>query len=86
MKTYASNTEFFQDFESLVRRIDESGQTDAADCLRNGYASLNGLTDGWALLLESIVATISKSKGDLESDDLRELERMLKLVKKTVYR
>lgn len=85
MKSYKSNEEFFQAFEDLVRRIEESGQIDAANCLRDGFASLNGLTDGWALLMDSITGTIFKAKGDLKPDDLMELEGMLKLVKKTVW-
>ena len=86
MKTFASNEEFFQAFERLIARIDDHGQRDTANCLREGLSSLNGLTDGWALLMDSIVTTISKKSDELKPEDKNELEEMLKVVQNAVYR
>lgn len=86
MKEYKSNEEFFQAFERLVLRIHDSGQTRAADCLRKGFSCLNGLTDGWALLMESIETTLSEDEAGLTPEDTAELEEMFTVVKKVVCR
>lgn len=86
MTTYGSNEEFFQAFERLVQTIDDGGQQEVAKRLREGFSCLNGLTDGWAILMESIETTVSQDQGKLQSEDLTELEGMLKVVRKAVYR
>ena len=84
--TYESNEAFFQAFERLVQRIDDAGQHDAAKRLREGFSCLNGLTDGWALFMESIETTVTQEQGKLSPEEMSELEGMLKLVRKAVYR
>ena len=86
MTEYGSNEEFFQAFERLVQSIADSGQGEAAKRLREGFSCLNGLTDGWAILMESIEATVSQDQGELQPDDMNELEGMLKIIRKAVYR
>lgn len=86
MGSYKSNQDFFQAFEKLVQRIDDSGQSKAAKRLRKGFSCLNGLTDGWALLMESIETTVSQGHGKLKSDDMAELKEMLKDIRVVVYR
>jgi len=54
MTSYRSNEEFFQAVEELIASLDRDGHAAAAGELRRGLAPLNGLTDGWALLLEAV--------------------------------
>ena|GEM_PF-1560090 len=86
MRTYKSNDEFFQALEKLVQEIDDSGQYEAANRLREGFSCLNGLTDGWALLMESIETTVSQDQEKLKCENMAELKEMLKIVRKAVYR
>jgi hypothetical protein len=85
MKEYQSNEEFFQAFQELIRRLDDGGNSQAAQELRQGFSCLNGLTDGWALLMESIQKTVLHYREDLLGVDAEELEGMLKVVRKVVY-
>ncbi len=86
MSNFTSNDEFFQALRDLIQRIENQGNVAAAQELREGFACLNGLTDGWALLMESMDRVITGSWGSIEADDMSELKVMLKGVKKIVYR
>ncbi len=86
MRNYKSNDEFFQALLDLIQRVEKQGNVAAARQLREGFSCLNGLTDGWALLMESIDKTISENKGKIEAMDMSELKDMLKVVRKVVYR
>jgi len=85
-KKYASSDEFFQDLKSFIERMDTSGHTDVANELREGLLLLNGLTDGWAMLMDSVKATIEKYEGSLDRADAAELKEFLCVIKKAVYR
>jgi hypothetical protein len=54
MPRLQSNEDCFRAIEGLIARLELEGHRQAADDLRSGYRCLNGLTDGWALLLESL--------------------------------
>ena len=86
MPNCKSNEEFFAAFRSLVARIERQGHVEAARELRTGFACLNGLTDGWALLMESMDRTIKASQREIETQEMAELRDMLLVVKKVVYR
>ena len=86
MRDYKSNDKFFQALRNLIHRVEQQGNIGAAQQLREGLSCLNGLTDGWALLMESIGKTISENKGKIEANDMSELKDMLKVVRKVVYR
>ena len=51
---YKSNEEFFQSVHDLAGSLKRNGHAREADVLTNGMAALNGLTDGWALLLDAV--------------------------------
>ena len=86
MTTYSSNEEFFLAITKLMDRMRQSGQTEAAEEILYGYRCLNGLTDGWAMLLDSIKKVIASNGQHLPADQLSELKAMLNVVKKVVYR
>jgi len=86
MREFTSNEEFFAALRDLTDRIEEKGNVAAAHGLRTGYACLNGLTDGWALLMESMKRTIEANRRKIGEPELSELRDMLKVVAKVVYR
>ena len=86
MKDFKSNAELFAVLRDLIDRIEKKGNVMAARELRAGFSCLNGLTDGWALLMESIDRTIVGNRGKIEREEMSELHHMLKAVKKAVYR
>ena len=51
---FASSEELFDAVRALAARLDSAGEVRAAADLRNGLAAVNGLTDGWAELLEAL--------------------------------
>jgi len=51
---YKSNEEFFQSVYDLAGSLKRNGHDREAEVLNNGIAALNGLTDGWALLLDAV--------------------------------
>ena len=86
MRDFKSNEEFFLALRDLIERIEKRGNAAAAQELRDGFSCLNGLTNGWALLMESIARTIAANPDKIESPEMSELRDMLKVVKKIVYR
>jgi hypothetical protein len=86
MTNFKSSEEFFAALRDLIARLQKQGNLSAAQELHSGFSCLNGLTDGWALLMESIDKTIATSQGNIGSKEMAELNDLLKLVKRVVYR
>lgn len=86
MRQFHSTEEFLATLRELMDRIEERGHTAAAQELRSGFSCLNGLTDGWALLMESMERTVAAHHGALGTAEMLELRDLLKVVRKAVYR
>jgi hypothetical protein len=86
MPDFKSNEEFFAAFRDLVERIEKQGHVEAARELRTGFSCLNGLTDGWALLMEAMDRTSTANHGKIEGREMSELRDLHRVVKKVVYR
>jgi hypothetical protein len=86
MPDFKSNDEFFPAFRDLVARIEKQGHAEAAQELRTGFGCLNGLTDGWALLMESMDKTIAANRDKIDGREMTELRDLLRVVRKVVYR
>jgi hypothetical protein len=54
MGLFKSNEALFHATNELVASLYQSGHRSEAEILKNGLASLNGLTDGWALFLDAV--------------------------------
>ncbi|PKG37132.1 hypothetical protein [Psychromonas sp. Urea-02u-13] len=50
-----------------------------------GLSSLNGFTDGWAMLLESVVLVKRKFQSELNNAQLNELDNIIKSVRNLLY-
>jgi hypothetical protein len=86
MQLFQSNEEYFKAVEDLIARLQSGGHRQAADELRDGYRSLNGLTDGWALFLESLEKVKAAYSGRFDREDREMLETIRQSTHKAVYR
>ena len=85
MKSCQSNDELFRVVEELMARLAATGFAAEAAELKSGYQLLNGLTDGWALFLESI-NRVENSDRRLPADDRATLKSIRAAVHALVYR
>jgi len=83
---YQSNTYLFEAIKQLKDSLSSSGNEDSDELITEGMSSLNGLTDGWALLLESINTVIKNHSITLSEQQNVELNKIRSEVHKMVYR
>ena len=82
---FKSNEEFFQATTEFIASLHQSGRHSEAKTLREGLDLVTGLTDGWALLLDS-VKEVEKSAGALNASERKKLTEIHDAVYQTVYR
>ena len=85
MGSFQSNEQFFDAVGELAASLETSGCDRAASTLRQGLRSLNGLTDGWALLLQAI-EEVQASERSLPVKDRDVLEELRRAAHTGVYR
>jgi hypothetical protein len=83
--SFQSSEELFQAVRELVDRLEREGRTEAAAELRQGFGCLNGLTDGWALFLESIERVQAGMADQLERDERDVLGAIGRAAHRAVY-
>jgi len=71
--------------DGLLTRLDAGGHAEAAAELRRGFSCLNGLTDGWALFLESIEKVEAEHAARFAGEERRELAAVRRAVRRAVY-
>lgn len=76
MATFQSNDQFFSALRDTIGRLRASGFTQAATQLQEGFDCLNGLTDGWVALLESVRKVQSEYAATLAAEDHEALEKI----------
>lgn len=86
VRAYSSNEDLFQHIRDLATQLQSQDQVAAAQLLTEGLSSINGLTDGWALLIDSISHAIQLCGGSLQSEISSQLNDVLAVVKKMVFR
>jgi hypothetical protein len=86
MKAYASNAAYFDELARLATRMEHAGHSEAAAEVRHGASCVNGLTDGWALLMDSMELTIRRYGESLPPDQLADLRNAFEAARKAVYR
>jgi len=86
MPSFQSNQEYFQAVTALMAKLELGGHQQAADELRDGYRCLNGLTDGWALFLESVEKVQATHAKRFSREDQQTLEVIRAAAHKIVYR
>ena len=68
MGLFKSNEALFHATNEIVASLYQSGHRSEAEILKNGIASLNGLTDGWALFLDAVQEVERKSDAFTDSE------------------
>ena len=86
MSPFKSNDEFFAAVRALIARLESAGHAQAAAELREGFACLNGLTDGSALFLEAIDKVRQERSREFDKGEREALEAIRKAVHAAVYR
>lgn len=71
---------------ALIAKLEGDGHAEAAQELREGYGSLNGLTDGWARFLESIDRVRKDFSAGFCRDDRESLTMIRTVAHNAVYR
>ena len=84
-RSFASSEELLAAVADLMTWLEASGHPQAAAELREGYRCLNGLTDGWALVLESIEKVETTHAPRWPRDEQETLKLIRKAVHKAVY-
>lgn len=83
---FRSHEELFAAVRELASRLETQNHAEAAAEIRNGFACLNGLTDGWALFLESIDKVRANHAPQLSREDQQLLSAIRKDVHAAVHR
>ena len=78
--------ELFRAVAELASKLEAGGHLDAATELRSGLGCLNGLTDGWALFLESIEKVKATHAKRFAQDEREALAAIRAAVHTAVYR
>jgi hypothetical protein len=86
MTSFHSNNEFFRAAGDLIARLEEGGHEQVATTLREGLQSMNGLTDGWALLLQAIEKAQQRASPALLPTHRHALESLRLAAHSAVYR
>ncbi len=85
MGNFQSNEQLFKAASVLAASFEASGREHAASTLRGGLSSLNGLTDGWAVLLQAI-EEVQATERALPAKDRSALEELRSAAHTAVYR
>jgi hypothetical protein len=86
MRVFRSNEEFFEAVRELLSRLELRAHHDAAVELRNGFASISGLTDGWAQFLQSVERVQTTASRRFAPEDRRALEAIQAAAHTAVFR
>ena len=85
-KEYSSNKEYFEDIEDFQKELLECGNNHAAKEIQEGLSCINGLTDGWAVFMESLEKISTEYAAKFSEKQKEELANFLAIAKKAVYR
>jgi hypothetical protein len=86
MARFKSSEEIFQAVRDLLSRLEDHGHPAAVAELKAGFGCLNGLTDGWALFLESIEKVRAADARKFGRDEKRALDELRAAVRFAVHR
>ena len=83
---FQSNEELFKAIRKLQKELIADGNEEAASEIAQGFSCLNGLTDGWTLLMESLEKAkrdYGSTLSDAQEGDLADISSC---VRNVVYR
>lgn len=82
---FKSNEEFWHTVNEFIAELEKSGNSPAADEMKNGKSLVTGLTDGWADFLESIEKVKKQHPSQLSSTQRSTLKNIHREVYQRVY-
>jgi hypothetical protein len=85
-KAAGPGQKLFDTLARLSRELEDAGHSLAAADLNDGVRCVNGLTDGWALLLEAIEKVQMERANDLTPHHRVALDEVRGTVRSLVYR
>ncbi len=85
-KEYKDNQEFFNDVIALQNGLENTGKIEAAKEIQECMSLINGLTDGWAMFLESLNKVRSEYSSSFTTEQKEKLELYINLAHKVVHR
>ncbi len=85
-KEFNSNEELFEAIRKLQKELLADGNKEAVSEIEEGFSCLNGLTDGWALLLESLNKAKNEYGSKFSIAQKKDIEKIYSCVRKVVYR
>ena len=86
IKEYKDNQEFFTDVQALQKELENNGEFEAAKEIKEGIGLINGLTDGWAMFLESLNKVNLEYSSSFSTEQKEKLSYYIKLTHKVVHR
>jgi hypothetical protein len=86
IKEYKDNQEFFTDVHALQKELENNGEFEAAKEIKEGIGLINGLTDGWAMFLESLNKVNLEYSSSFSTEQKEKLSYYIKLTHKVVHR
>lgn len=81
-----TSEQYFQHVRGFIARLEAVGHAAAAGEVRHGFESLNGLTDGWAAIMQSLQSVQATCGDHCDAELHSELEVLLERVRRMVYR
>ena len=82
---FKSHEEFWRTVNEFISELEASGNSPAAEELKNGMRLVTGLTDGWADFLESIEKVKKQYSPQLNSSQRATLKNIHRAVYQRVY-
>lgn len=83
---YRSNEELFDAIKLLQKELAATGSQEASALISEGMSGLNGLTDGWAYLLEHLNVASQKYGSSFSSQQSKKLAQIQSVIHKVVHR
>ena len=83
---YRSNEDLFKAIEQLQQELSASGSQKASALISEGISGLNGLTDGWAHLLEHLNMANEKYGSSFNLKQKENLAQIQTVIHKVVHR
>ena len=85
-RPFASHDDYFAAVRGLAADLAACGHRAAAEELREGFARLNGLTDGWAALAEAADAVRERHASGLSPAQRTRLDEVRRVARRVTRR
>ncbi len=86
MKDFGSHDEYLAALTALIDRWCEGRKLKPLSLILPGYLALNGLTDGWAMLLDALKSTRALGQEAFDAADWDTLSDLIAATDRIVHR